>query len=129
MTSLSAFQGTAYVSTYSATKAFNIILAEGLWEEWRLEGVDVLGCIAGATRTPNYLASKPRQTGSFTDATIEPEIVVAAALAALGHQPTVIPGTVNRLSSFVMRRLLSRKTAIRIMGSVLHHMYVPEKSN
>jgi hypothetical protein len=52
MSSLSAFQGSAYISTYSATKAFNIVLAEGLWKEWRRNGVDVLACIAGAIRTP-----------------------------------------------------------------------------
>jgi short-subunit dehydrogenase len=38
MSPLSAFQGSAYISTYAATKAFNIILAEGLWEEWRERG-------------------------------------------------------------------------------------------
>jgi uncharacterized protein len=123
MTSLSAFQGSAYVANYSASKAYNVILAEGLWEEWRRDGVDVLACIAGSTRTPNYLASSPRPSGSFTDATLEPQAVVAEALAALGRQPTVIPGRVNRLSSFVMRHLLSRRAAVRIMGSVLRGMY------
>jgi uncharacterized protein len=123
MASLSAFQGSAYITTYSATKAFNIVLAEGLWEEWRRLGVDVLACIAGAIRTPNYLASSPHTTGRFSDATIQPEAVVASALSALGHQPTVIPGTVNRLSSFVMRHLISRKAAVRFMGSVLRGMY------
>lgn len=129
MTSLSAFQGSAYISTYSATKAFNIVLAEGLWEEWRRDGVDVLACIAGAIRTPNYLASSPRKTGRFSDATILPEKVVAEALSALGQQPTVIPGAVNRLSSFVMRRLLSRRAAVRIMGSVLRGMYGDVEAN
>jgi short-subunit dehydrogenase len=123
MTSLSAFQGSAYVANYSASKAYNVILAEGLWEEWRRGGVDVLACIAGSTRTPNYLASFPRPNGSFTDATLEPQVVVAEALAALGRHPTVIPGRVNRLSSFVMRRLLSRRAAVRIMGYVLRGMY------
>jgi short-subunit dehydrogenase len=127
MASLSAFQGSAYISTYSATKAFNIILAESLWEEWRRDGVDVLACIAGAIRTSNYLASSPQKTGRFSDATIEPETVVAEALLALGRQPTVIPGKVNRLSSFVMRRLLSRRAAVHIMGSVLRGMYVHEE--
>ena len=122
MTSLSAFQGSAYLSTYSATKAFNIVLAEGLWEEWRRSGVDVLACIAGAIRTPNYLASSPKRTGNISDATQEPEAVVAEALAALGHRPTVIPGQLNRLTSFVMRRLLSRRAAVRIMGEVLRGM-------
>jgi short-subunit dehydrogenase len=129
MASLSAFQGSAYISTYSATKAFNIVLAEGLWEEWRRSGVDVLACIAGAIRTPNYLASSPRHSGGIADATLEPELVVATALAALGHQPTVIPGWLNSLSSFVMRRVLSRKAAIRIMGNVLRGMYVHTEPN
>jgi hypothetical protein len=126
MTSLSAFQGSAYISTYSATKAFNIVLAEGLWEEWRRSGVDMLACVAGAIRTPNYLASSPKHTGSISDATLAPETVVSEALAALGHRPTVIPGKLNRLSSFVMRHLLPRQAAVRIMGNVLRGMYVHE---
>ena len=129
MTSLSAFQGSAYISTYSATKAFNIVLAEGLWEEWRRNGVDVLACIAGAIRTPNYQASSPRHSGGIADATLEPDFVAAKALAALGHQPTVIPGRLNNLSSFVMRRLLSRQAAISIMGNVLRGMYVHTEPN
>src|SRR5258706_13913716 len=60
MSSLSAFQGSAFISNYAATKAFNILLAEGLWAEWRQRGVDVLFCVDGATRTPNYVASAPR---------------------------------------------------------------------
>jgi short-subunit dehydrogenase len=123
MTSLSAFQGSAYISNYSATKAYNLVLAEGLWEEWRAAGVDVLACIAGAVRTPNYLSSTPRSAGKLADATIEPETVVRATLNALGRGPTVIPGRMNRFSSFVMRRVLSRRGAIRMMGSVLRKMY------
>jgi short-subunit dehydrogenase len=127
MSSLSASQGSAYISNYSATKAFNIVLAEGLWEEWRRGGVDVLACMAGAIRTPNYLASSPRHTGGISDATLEPETVVAETLAALGHWPTVIPGGLNRLSSFVMRHLISRRAAVQIMGHVLRGMYVHDK--
>lgn len=123
MSSLSAFQGSAYVANYSATKAYNFVLAEGLWEEWRRGGVDVLACIAGAIRTPNFLASSPRSTGRISDATIEAETVVNEALAALGRQPTVIPGRLNRVSSFVMRRLLSRRLAVTIMGNVLRAKY------
>jgi len=123
MSSLSAFQGSAFISNYAATKAFNILLAEGLWEEWRQHGVDVLVCIAGATRTPNYVASAPRQTNRFSDATLEPETVVNEALAALGNQPYVIPGRSNRVSSFIMRHLLPRKMAIQVMGRILKGMY------
>lgn len=124
MSSLSAFQGSAYISTYAATKAFNIVLAEGLWQEWRKRGVNVLVCVSGAVRTPNYLASEPKQTGGLSDMTMPPEQVVREALAALGKRPFVIPGRINRLSSFIMCHLLPRRMAIEIMGKILRDMYV-----
>lgn len=123
MSSLSAFQGSAYISTYAATKAFNIVLAEGLWEEWRRQGLDVLVCVSGAVRTANYLASEPKRTGGLGDMTLPPGQVVREALNALGQQPYVIPGRMNRLASFVMRHLLPRRLAVRLMGKVLKRMY------
>jgi uncharacterized protein len=124
MSSLSAFQGSAYISTYAATKAFNIVLAEGLWEEWRERGVDVLVCISGAVKTPNYAASKPERTGGLGDMTMGPEQVVREALRALGKQPYIIPGRMNRAASFVMRHLLPRKVVVKFMGGILRRMYV-----
>ncbi len=126
MSSLSAFQGSAYISTYAATKAFNIVLAEGLWEEWRTRGVDVLTCISGAVKTPNYVASEPEQTGGLGDMTMGPDQVVREALNALGKGPYVIPGRMNRVSSFVMRHLLPRKSAVKFMGKILRRMYVEQ---
>ncbi len=124
MSSLSAFQGSAYISTYAATKAFNIVLAEGLWEEWRQRGVNVLVCVSGAVKTPNYVASEPEQTGGLGDMTMTPDQVVGEALNALGKGPYVIPGRMNRISSFVMRHLLPRKAAVKFMGRILKGMYV-----
>lgn len=124
MSSLSAFQGSPYISTYAATKAFNIVLAEGLWDEWRERGVDVLVCVSGAVKTPNYVASEPLKTGGLGDMTMDPGQVVQEALDALGRQPYVIPGPINRVSSFVMRHLLTRKSAVQLMGRVLKKMYV-----
>lgn len=124
MSSLSAFQGSAYISTYAATKAFNIVLAESLWEEWRQQGVDMLVCVSGAVKTPNYVSSQPVKTGGLGDMTLAPEQVVQEALDALGKQPFVIPGRMNRVASFVMRHLLPRKMTIQIMGRTLRAMYV-----
>lgn len=124
MSSLSAFQGSAYISAYAATKAFNIVLAEGLWEEWRERGVDILVCISGAIKTPNYIASAPAKTGGLGDMAISPEQVVREALYNLGKGPYVIPGRMNRVSSFVMRHLLPRKTTVKFMGRILRGMYI-----
>ena len=41
MSSMGALQGMVRVANYSATKAYNLVLAEGLWAELRDDGVDV----------------------------------------------------------------------------------------
>lgn len=113
MSSLTAFQGSPYVSTYGATKAFNLALAEGLWAELEGSGVDVLGVCAGATATPNLLkASKKAPPGMQ-----QPEEVVRETLNSLRAGPLLIPGRFNRLASFFLRRVLPRRATIRIMAS------------
>jgi short-subunit dehydrogenase len=119
VSSMAGFQGSALVATYAATKAFDTVLAEGLWDELRARGVDVLACCAGATRTPGYEASRPR--GRLVP--MSPGAVAAEALAALGRRPTAIPGRTNRLARLVMGRLLPRRTAVRLMGSATRRMY------
>ncbi len=49
--------------------------------------------------------------------------VVEEALAALGRQPVVVAGRLNRAVNFVMQRLLSRPAAIRFMGNSTRKMY------
>ncbi len=53
VTSGAAWAGGATLATYGATKAFDLILAESLWAEWRDSGVDVLGLVLGRTDTPS----------------------------------------------------------------------------
>jgi hypothetical protein len=123
VSSLSALQGSALIATYAATKAYGYILGEGLWDELREHGVDVLAFLAGATRTPNYEASNPKPATRFAPAVMEPAAVVAEALATLGRQPSGIAGRANRLASFVMTRLMPRKVAVETMGRTTRAMY------
>ena len=119
MSSLAGGQGCPMVVSYAASKAFEIVLAEGLWDELRPAGVDVLACRAGPTRTPSYEASRPRKKVPM----MEPGPVVEEALAALGRKPVVVPGRLNRAVNFVMQRILSRPAAIRFMGNSTRQMY------
>ncbi len=119
MSSLAGGQGTPMVAAYAASKAFEIVLAEGLWDELRPHGVDVLACRAGPTRTPSYEASRPRKKVPM----MESGPVVEEALAALGRKPVVVAGRLNRAVNFVMQRLLSRSAAVRFMGSSTRKMY------
>ena len=46
------YAGGPGMAMYSASKAFDYILAEGLWYEFKQYGVNVLGLVLGATDTP-----------------------------------------------------------------------------
>ncbi len=112
MSSLAGNQGAPGLAAYAASKAFATSLAESLNAELRPAGVDVLACIAGAVRTPGYVAT----VGRDAPGTLDPDHVVEAALAGLGRTALVTPGGVNKLATVVMRRLLPRARATAIMG-------------
>lgn len=113
MTSLAGNQGSPYIATYAASKAFNRVLAEGLWYELKGKGVDVVACCAGAVRTPGYSGAA---AGKDAPGTLDPERVVEQALRGLGRGPVVIPGRLNRVANIFMTRLMPRRRAIAIMA-------------
>ena len=123
MTSLSGMQGAAWLASYGASKAFNIVLAEGLWYEMKDRGVDVLACCAGAISTPNYIASQPVSLGGFAPKPVTTEKVAREAVAALGKKHMVIPGRAYRFSQTLLERLMSRKRRIKIMADSTQKMY------
>lgn len=112
MSSLAGYQGAPRIATYAASKAFNIVLGEGLWHELKPHGVDVLVSTAGAIRTPGYAAAAQGDAPGTLDAAA----VANTTLDALGNGPVVIPGTTNRVARFVLGRLLPRRTAIAIFA-------------
>jgi short-subunit dehydrogenase len=123
LSSASALQGTAYAANYAATKAYNLILAEGLWAELREHGVDVLGFMPGATRTPGFEASQPRLGGSRLATVMEPGPTVADALKALGKGPSQIAGRRNRWTMLLTGKLMPRKKVIALVGGTMRDWY------
>ncbi len=128
MASLAGFQGSGFLSMYAATKAFNRIMAESLWYEWKDRGVDVIACCAGATSTLNFIETKPEKTSFLAPRVQTPLEVAKECLERIGCQPSFIAGTGNRIASFFMQKVLRRKTAITIMGDTTRKMY-PEQVN
>jgi short-subunit dehydrogenase len=94
VTSGAAWAGGATLATYGATKAFDLILAEALWAEWRSRGVDVLGLVLGRTDTPSLrrvFDAKGEPYGSMAD----PRDVATQALDHLADGPTWIFGSAD----------------------------------
>jgi hypothetical protein len=123
MASIAGFQGSGYLATYAATKAFNRVLAEGLWYEWRPKGVDVIACCAGATATPNYVNTNPGKASPLEPKPQLPEQVVEECLQKIGTIPSFISGTGNKLVTFLMQHVFSRKKAVEMMGDGMMKMY------
>ncbi len=123
MSSASGHQGTGWVTTYAATKAFNTVLAEGLWWEYREHGVDVLAVEAGRTETPTYRSQSPRDTQTWIAPIQDPDEVADEAFGALGRVPSHLTGRRGRWSARVLRTLLPRRALVQLYGSSTRDMF------
>jgi uncharacterized protein len=87
VTSGAAWAGASHIATYAASKAFDLVLAEGLWAEWHELGVDVLSLVLGATDTPSLRRSLAANGGDM-GALADPTDVAREAFDHLGDGPT-----------------------------------------
>jgi short-subunit dehydrogenase len=123
MSSLAAETGTANVALYSATKAFDLVLAEGLWYELRDRGVDVIAIRPGSTRTPGWQSTQP--ASGELKGVMEPADVVRDALAALGTTPSIVAGAANRAAE-AMFRGMQRREVIELMSRITSRLDAPD---
>jgi short-subunit dehydrogenase len=126
LSSGSAMHGTPFSANYSGTKAYNLMLAEALWAEWKPLGVDALGFIAGLTRTPGMEANglKPNSLVPLGRA----DKVVRHALKALGKKPSAADGIRNRLG-YKIFNLAPRSFSTGILGKSMNAMFGPFSKN
>lgn len=126
VSSLSAFQGSAMVATYAATKAFDLILGESLWAELSPLGVDVAVIACGAMPTPGFLSVTPAARRGLARPTPVDDTVREALdwLQAGGasREPMFIPGFGNRWSQALLS-LLPRRLASRLVSDRTIRMY------
>ena len=102
-----------FISTYSATKAFNQFLGQALWYEMREKGIDVLALAPGSTKTEfQRLTQEPDSPLAAL-----PEAVVRTAMRALGKRPYIIHGAHNKIWAF-LSRFLPASISLRLMGLV-----------
>lgn len=112
--SVAGFSAIPFWSNYAASKGFDLLLAEGLHNELRRHGVDVLAVCPGATHT---------EFASYSGAlakvmTMRPEPVVSGALTALGRRRTWVAGRLNNLNVLLMR-LFPRKLNSMVAGALI----------
>jgi len=104
---------TPYLSVYSATKSFNIFLANALWYELKHFNIDVLALCPGGTDTEFVRVSKDMNRRLVA----KPVDVVKTAFNYLGKKPTVVHGSLNKVMMF-LGKLLPDKISITLAGRI-----------
>jgi uncharacterized protein len=114
--SMSAFAGSRNFALYSASKAFDVILGEGLWCELRPHGVDVLSLIIGLTRTPKLIKGGGLEMERAGNILLEPDQAAQEGLDNLEDGPTYIVGAHNREWGRKLNRM-ERKAAVEALSN------------
>jgi hypothetical protein len=119
--STAAFQPVPYISTYAATKGFDLLFAEGLAEEVRRYGVRVCALCPGPTVSEfNEAAGQPQHLAGPREPN---EKVARVGLQALAKgKPRAISGTRNWLS-VEAQRLAPRRLVTRVAA----RMFMPQR--
>lgn len=114
--SIEGFVAFPWSTAYAATKAYVTALGEGLFEEWRRGGVDVLVLAPGSTDT-----AAPVLQGfdrSQLVGLMSPGDVARQGLDHLGRAPVFIPGWMNRAMVGFLTRL-PRRLGVRLAGAAM----------
>jgi short-subunit dehydrogenase len=120
LASTASFQAVPYISTYAATKAFDLLFAEGLAEEMKPYGIRVCALCPGSTETEFHVVAGQDQ---FIRKAETAEKVARTGLKALAAGKSyVISGLGNYLGAHG-ERLVPRRFVTRIAAG----MFKPEK--
>jgi short-subunit dehydrogenase len=120
VTSGAAWAGGATLAAYGATKAFDLILAESLWAEWRTRGVDVLGLVLGKTDTPSMRRAFDADGKAYGELA-DPHEVAAEALDHLADGPTWIYGSQTPTGGSPFGALSRRDAVLAMSRGVATH--------
>jgi uncharacterized protein len=120
LASTASFQAVPYISTYAATKAFDLLFAEGLAEEMRPYGIRVCALCPGSTESEFHVVAGQEK---FKRNAETAEKVARTGLQALAAGKSyVISGLGNYLGAH-SQRLVPRRLVSKIAGE----MFKPSK--
>jgi uncharacterized protein len=116
LASVAGFQAVPYISTYAATKAFDLRFAEGIAEEVRRYGVHVCALCPGSTETEfRVVAGQPERT--FRGAETAEKVARTGLRALAAGKSSVISGFKNTMS-VEGQRLAPRGLVSRVAASM-----------
>jgi uncharacterized protein len=117
VSSTAAFQAVPYISTYAATKVFDLFLAEGLAEEMKPYGVRVCALCPGTTTSEFHDVSGHPPHARHRSETAE-KVAKTGLRALASGKSHVISGLGNYLGA-QSQRLVPRRVVTRIAANML----------
>ena len=118
LASTASFQSVPYLSTYAATKAFDLLFAEGLAEEMRRYGIRVCALCPGPTASEfNDVAGQTHITSAMRSRETAEKVARTGLRALAAGKSYVISGTGNYLSTHA-QRLAPRRMVSRIIAGM-----------
>jgi uncharacterized protein len=122
LASTAAFQAVPYISTYAASKAFDLVFAEGLAEEMKPYGIRVCALCPGSTESEFHtVAEHPLFAQEHRQETAE-KVARTGLEALVAGKSYIISGLGNYLGA-QSQRLVPRRMVTRIAAS----MFRPRK--
>jgi short-subunit dehydrogenase len=106
------YGGLPGITTYGATKAFDLVFGEGLWAELKPHGVDVLNLIMGRTDTPAHRELMERLGIPFPADCASADDVAAMGLAQLPHGPVLNWGLADDETGYAGTSAAARRQRI-----------------
>jgi uncharacterized protein len=118
VSSMAGFHAVPFISTYSATKAFDLIFAEGIAEEVRPFGVCVCALCPGSTTNTEFhqMAQEPRR--AFRQAETAEQVARAGIEGLARGKTCVISGRLNRALA-ISGRLAPRASLSRMAAKMM----------
>jgi short-subunit dehydrogenase len=117
------YAGASFLATYSASKAFDLCFAEGLWAELRSYGVDVLSLVLGMTDTPAFRALLAAKGLPVPPGIATAEAVAQVGLAQLPHGPVYNWGQTNDVAGFAPSSPDQRRARILAIDASSKHVF------
>lgn len=112
--STAAFQSVPYISTYAATKAFDLIFAEGLAEELKPHGVRVCALCPGSTESEFAEVAGQTHVAATRANRETAEKVARTGLRALAAGKSYVISGLGNYLGVLGQRLVSRRFVARV---------------
>ncbi len=116
LASTASFQAVPYISTYAATKAFDLLFAEGLAEEMKPHGIRVCALCPGSTESEFHAVAGQEQFTSKNPESAE-KVAKTGLNALAAGKSYVISGLGNYLGA-QSQRIVPRRTVTRIAANM-----------